>query len=245
MMQTMIFAAGLGTRLKPLTDTMPKALVPVAGKPLLWHVMDKIKRAGFERVVINVHHFADQITDYLKDIDNMGMDVRISDETEMLLETGGGIKHASAHFDVASPVLIHNVDILSNVNLHDFYSSNADADAVLLVSNRKTKRYLLFDDDMRLVGWTNIETGERRSPYDWVHTIELSRLNMYAFSGIHLFSPCLFKLMDQWPDRFGVMDFYLDVCDKVNIRGKLKDDLRLMDVGKIDTLSEADAFVGM
>ncbi len=242
-MQAMIFAAGLGTRLKPLTDRMPKALVPVAGKPLLQHVLDKVYGAGASRVVVNVHHFANQIVDYVNDHCH-DKDISISDETSQLLETGGGIKHARHLFDSDAPILIHNVDILSNVDLNGFFESNKDADAALLVSERKTKRYLLFDDAMRLVGWTNIETGERRSPYEWVHKADISSLRMYAFSGIHLFSPRLFPLMDSWDDRFGIMDFYLDSCAKANIRGYLKDDLRLMDVGKIDTLADADAFVG-
>ncbi|MBR2035570.1 MAG: nucleotidyltransferase family protein [Prevotella sp.] len=242
MMQAMIFAAGLGTRLRPLTDTMPKALVPVAGKPLMQHVLDKIIKAGADKVVVNVHHFANQIVDYLEHYQT-DVCVKVSDETTQLLETGGGIKHARSLFDADRPVLIHNVDILSNVELSDFYASNYNADATLLVSSRKTKRYLLFDNDMRLVGWTNIETGERRSPHDWVHKAELSELNMYAFSGIHIFSPRLFSLMDDWPERFGIMDFYLDVCANANIKGCVKEDLRLMDVGKIDTLADADAFV--
>lgn len=242
MIQAMIFAAGLGTRLKPLTDTMPKALVPVAGKPLLSHVLDKMSVAGVDRVVVNVHHFASQIVDFLA-INKENIEVLVSDETEQLLETGGGIKHARRFFDSVSPILIHNVDILSNVDLREFYDFNIEADATLLVSERKTKRYLLFDDGMRLVGWVNIDTGERRSPFEWVHAVDLAKLKMYAFSGIHLFSPRLFPLMEQWPEKFGIIDFYLDICARVNIRGYVKEDLRMMDVGKIDTLSEADAFV--
>ena len=114
MKQAMVFAAGLGTRLKPLTDTMPKALVRVGGQPLLWHVIMKLKSAGYERIVVNVHHFAQQIVDYLSANDNFGLDIRISDETSGLLETGGGIRKALPLFDPSSPVLIHNVDILSN-----------------------------------------------------------------------------------------------------------------------------------
>ena len=117
MKQAMIFAAGLGTRLKPLTDTMPKALVRVGGQPLLWHVIMKLKKAGYERMVVNVHHFANQIVDYLAAHDHFGLDIRISDETEALLETGGGIKKALPLFDPESPILIHNVDILSNLDL--------------------------------------------------------------------------------------------------------------------------------
>lgn len=240
MMQAMIFAAGLGTRLKPLTDTMPKALVSVAGRPLLEHTVMRLKAAGVERIVVNVHHFASQIIDFLAANDNFGMDIRVSDETAALLDTGGGIKAAAPLFDVSSPILIHNVDILSNVDLSKFYAAGMANAATLLVSSRKTSRYLLFDDDMRLVGWTNIATGEVRSPYPVTVT---SAARRYAFSGIHIFSPELFPLFGEFPDKFGIIDFYLSVCDRVVIRGCVKDNLRLMDVGKLDTLAEADDFV--
>lgn len=273
----MIFAAGLGTRLKPLTDTMPKALVRVGGEPLIKRVILNLAAAGVERIVVNVHHFAGQIIDYLKDNDNFGLDIRISDETDGLLETGGGIKKAAPLFDPADPILIHNVDILSNVDLREFYqiasqsekgkvkseesecgsekgkveneegrgkneeSNYCDAvDAVLLVSWRKTKRYLLFNDDMRLVGWTNIETGEVRSPYPELNPKEC---RMYAFAGIHALSPRLLKMMDEFPDRFGIIDFYLKACATHNIKGYVKDDLKLMDIGKLDTLAQAEEFL--
>ena len=274
----MIFAAGLGTRLKPLTDTMPKALVRVGGEPLIKRVILNLAAAGVERIVVNVHHFAEQIIDYLKDNDNFGLDIRISDETDGLLETGGGIKKAAPLFDPADPILIHNVDILSNVDLREFYqiasqsekgkvkseesecesekgkveneegrgkneeSNCRDAvDAVLLVSWRKTKRYLLFNDDMKLVGWTNIETGEVRSPYPELNPKEC---RMYAFAGIHALSPRLLKMMDEFPDRFGIIDFYLKACATHNIKGYVKDDLKLMDIGKLDTLAQAEEFLG-
>lgn len=159
-MQAMIFAAGLGTRLKPLTDTMPKALVKVAERPLLEHVMAKLKAAGCNRIVVNVHHFSDQIKNYLQAHD-FGISIEVSDETEQLLDTGGGIKRAASLFYAGEPVLIHNVDILSNVDLGAFYrtaykeNSCGRVDAVLLVSARQTQRYLIFNDEMRLVGWTN------------------------------------------------------------------------------------------
>lgn len=238
----MIFAAGLGTRLKPLTDTMPKALVPVASQPLLWHVVQKLKAAGFERIVVNVHHFAQQIIDYLQANNNFGLDIRISDETDGLLETGGGIKKALPLFDASSPVLIHNVDILSNVDLQALYAfaEQSATDALLLVSRRKTKRYLLFDDEYLLDGWTNIETGEVRSPYPSLDPTELKQL---AFSGIHVLSPRVFPLFDEMPSRFGIIDFYLKYCHQCAFLGYEKKDLRLMDVGKLDTLSEAEAFL--
>lgn len=247
MKQAMIFAAGLGTRLKPITDTMPKALVPVGGEPLLQRVLMKLKDAGFERVVINVHHFVEQIVCFLRTNDMFGMDIHISYEREMLLETGGGIKKASSMFDAFSPFLIHNVDILSNVDLADFYERAHDCDALLLVSDRKTKRYLLFNDDMNLVGWTNIETSEVKSPFEHIKAMGLDALkNQYkllAFSGIHVFSPSLFPLMQPYPERFGIIDFYLNVCNRSRIKGWVKDDLLLMDVGKIDTLQEAEKFI--
>ena len=239
MMQAMIFAAGLGTRLKPLTDRIPKALVSVGGEPLLKRVIFQLKDAGFTRIVVNVHHFSQQIIDYLRENNNFGMDIRISDESDKLLETGGGIKKAWPLFDQTEPILIHNVDILSNVNLHKFYQ-NAPLAARLLVSERKTKRYLLFDDTMRLVGWTNIETGEVKSPYPGLNPKDYQ---MYAFSGIHMVAPSLFPLMEDEPDKFPIMDFYLRHCDKVRIEGYVKNDLKLMDVGKQETLKEAEAFL--
>ena len=242
MMQAMIFAAGVGTRLKPLTDRIPKALVRVGGEPLLKRVIFQLKDAGFTRIVVNVHHFSNQIIDYLRDNDNFGMDIRISDESDKLLETGGGIKKAWPLFDQKEPVLIHNVDILSNVDLKKFYQMEAETPlaARLLVSVRKTKRYLLFDDTMRLVGWTNIETGEVKSPYK---DLDPKQYKMYAFSGIHMVAPSLFPLMEEEPDKFPIMDFYLRHCDKVRIEGYVKNDLKLMDVGKQETLKEAEQFL--
>ncbi len=240
MMQAMIFAAGLGTRLKPLTDTMPKALVRVDGIPLIEHVAEKMKCAGVERIVVNVHHFAGQVISFLHDNGNFGMDIRISDESDMLLDTGGGIKKALPMFIPDEPVLIHNVDILSNVDLRWLYEKHDGADATLLVSRRATKRYLLFDDDMRLVGWTNVETGEVKSPYPG---LDVRACRMFAFSGIHVFSPRLFPLMDGFPEKFGIIDFYLRVCDTAVIRGCVKEDLKLLDVGKLDTLAAAEKFL--
>lgn len=245
MMQAMIFAAGLGTRLKPLTDTMPKAMVRVGGEPLIKRVIDNLAQFGVDRIVVNVHHFAEQITSYLEQNDNFGIDIRISDETEALLDTGGGIKKAAPLFSPESPILIHNVDILSNVNLQKLYAiasshGQMSADAVLLVSWRKTKRYLLFDDTMRLVGWTNIETGEIKSPYP---NLDPKKCQMFAFAGIHTLSPRLLTAMDDFPDRFGIIDFYLKACAKYDIRGYVKYDLRLMDIGKLDTLAKAEQFL--
>ena len=212
----MILAAGLGTRLKPLTDTMPKALVPVGGRPLLDLNIRKLQSQGYDRFVVNIHHFAQQIVNYVGQQDYAPL-VHFSDETEALLETGGGLKKAAPLFVDDEPVLIHNVDILDNVDYGWFSRQHqADEDALLLVSRRKTKRYLLFDNAMRLMGWKNIETGEIKSPYEYIRRTGLSQhgepLNMFAFSGIHSFSPRLFPLMERFPDRFSIIDFYLSVC---------------------------------
>jgi NDP-sugar pyrophosphorylase family protein len=242
----MILAAGLGTRLKPLTDTMPKALVPVSGRPLLDINIRRLMEQGYDRFVVNIHHFSQQIIDFVKEQDYAPL-VHFSDETDQLLETGGGLKKAQGLFRDDQPILIHNVDILDNVN-YDWFARQhqPDEDAVLLVSQRKTKRYLLFDNAMHLMGWKNIETGEIKSPYEYVRRTGLSQhgeeLNMFAFSGIHSFSPRLFPLMERFPDRFPIIDFYLSVCHRAPIVGLVKPDLQLMDVGKLDTLHEADAF---
>ena len=239
--QAMIFAAGLGTRLKPITDRMPKALVPVGGQPLLWHVIQKLRAAGFERIVINVHHFADQIIDYIEANQNFGLDIRISDERVALLDTGGGIKHALPLFDPSMPILIHNVDILSNVDLAALYQATlqSQADALLLVSQRQTKRYLLFADDDRLCGWTNIETGEVKGPLSTIH----HPLKQLAFSGIHVLSPSTYSLFEQMPDRFSIIDFYLQYASQCFFKGKAQENLRLLDVGKLDSLEQAEEFL--
>ena len=248
MKQAMIFAAGLGTRLKPLTDTMPKALVPVNGVPLLDLIIRRLMAQGYERFVVNVHHFAQMIIDHVAQQDYAPL-VRISDESDMLLDTGGGLKKAATCFDdEQSPILIHNVDILDNV-CYDWFARqhNDEDDAVLLVSERKTKRYLLFDNAMRLMGWKNIETGEIKSPYEYIRRTGLSQhgepLNMYAFSGIHSFSPRLFRLMERFPDKFSIIDFYLSICHRAHIYGCVKSDLKVLDVGKLNALDEAEKFL--
>ena len=243
-MKAMIFAAGLGTRLKPLTDTMPKALVPVGGKPLLGMLMEKLKSAGFTDVVINVHHFAQQIIDYVNENDSFGLRVGFSDEREQLLETGGGIKKAVSLLKEQMAedfsFLVHNVDILSNVNLSEFYRFGTGCAALLLVSERETQRYLLFNEENRLVGWTNMKTGEVKSPYP---DLDLKACKKLAFAGVHMFSSRLFPYFSQWGDKFSIIDFYLSVCDKEPIYGCPYPDLRLMDVGKLDSLEKAEFFL--
>lgn len=242
----MVFAAGLGTRLRPITDSLPKALVPVCGEPLLSHVLKKLKASGYTQVVVNVHHFADKIRKYLSDND-FGLDVKISDESSELLETGGGIAYARGLIlPSEEPFLVHNVDILSNLDIPWFRACmRPDALATLLVSERQTQRYLLFrPEDMRLVGWTNISTGEVKSPYK---DLDPSACLRFAFSGIHNISPRIFGVFDEMglSGRFPIIDFYLSVCERYPIYGVAVPELKIVDVGKLDSLAQAEEFVTM
>lgn len=240
-MKAMVFAAGLGTRLKPITDTLPKALVPVCGQPLLYHTIHKLKAAGYTDVVVNVHHFAGQIREYLATHD-FGLNISISDESDQLLETGGGILHARNLLEpLEEPFLIHNVDIVSNLDIPWFRAQmRPDALATLLVSERKTQRYLLFNQEMRLMGWTNVATGEVRSTYP---DLDPSACRRFAFAGIHNISPAIFEAFEQagFSGRFPIMDFYLDACARFPIYGAVASSLQLVDVGKIETLPEAES----
>lgn len=241
-MRALIFAAGLGTRLRPLTDTMPKAMVPVLGKPLLYHTLTHLTAAGATEIVVNVHHFADQIINYITQKD-WGIPIRISDERQQLLNTGGGLRQALSLFTPSeAPILIHNVDILSNTNLSALYSEaeQSQADSMLLVSDRKTQRYLLFNEDNRLMGWENIATHEVRSPYS---NLTPSDYHHYAFSGIHVISPRLEAALSAYPEAFPIMDFYLNECQQFHFEAKIAQDLHLLDVGKLDTLSAAEDFL--
>ena len=250
-MNAFIFAAGLGTRLKPLTDTMPKALVPVAGKPLLAHVVEKLKAAGCKKIVINIHHFGDMIIDYVKSQGGFGIDIVFSDERQMLLETGGAIKHAVELLG-NEPFLIHNVDILSNVDIKALWNEhlNSSSAATLLVSKRNSSRALLFDAEGNLTAWTNKTTGEVKTPYENIKIASLGTstgsvtgLEEFAFSGIHVFSPQLFKYFGEYPEKFSIIDFYLNTCKAEKIKAHTQEGLQLLDVGKLDSLEKAEAFV--
>lgn len=229
-MKAMIFAAGLGTRLRPLTDTMPKALVPVNGEPMLKMVIDKLIAAGYDDIVINIHHFASQIRNYVAANGSFGVKISFSDESDLLRDTGGGIKYAEPLLGSDGPFLVHNVDIESDLDFEWFRGQHRDdAAATLLVSSRETSRYLLFDDGMRLVGWQNIKTGEIRSPYG---NIDPDRCTPLAFSGIHYASPSVFPLMKDFPEVFSIIDFYLSICRAHVVRGVVPASLSVRDLGK-------------
>ncbi|MBP5290555.1 MAG: nucleotidyltransferase family protein [Paludibacteraceae bacterium] len=237
-MKAMILAAGLGTRLKPLTDRIPKALVPIAGKPLLEWQLEKLRAAGIREVVINVHHFADQVEAYVRENASFGMDIRFSDERELLLETGGGLRKAAALLGNDQPVLVCNVDVLSTICLDKLIAAHDPKTlSTIVVSPRETQRYFLFDTDRRLMGWTNRKTGE-------VKPAELNTegLEPLAFSGMHVVSPEIFEVMQPYPDKFSITDFYIDQCREHVIKAFVPSDYRMMDIGKIDSLDEAERF---
>ena len=236
-MKAMIFAAGLGTRLKPLTDTMPKALVPLAGKPLLQWQVEKLRDAGITDIIVNVHHFPDQIIDTIRANQGWGCNITISDERDMLLDTGGGLKKAVTDYGLrvtGEPILACNVDILSNIDLDAFLNSyDPSTLGSLVVSDRQTQRYLCFDAQNTLCGWTNIKTGELKGK-DGRHL---------AFSGMQILSPEAQTLLRQMPrDKFSLIDFYLHVMEKLPLQAYIPSDYQMMDVGKIDQIEEAERF---
>ena len=236
-MKAMIFAAGLGTRLKPLTDHMPKALVPVGGVPMLQRVILKLKEAGFTELVINIHHFGEQIISFLEAHQGFGITIYISDERGKLLDTGGGIKKAAPFLDGREPFLVHNVDILSDTDLKALYAYHLHTanEATLLASRRDTSRQLLFDRQARLCGWINKSTGQTK-PEGFTYRPEA--YVEYAFSGIHVISPSLLRRMDE--GAFPIMDFYLQNCRQVRIGGYFVPGLRIIDIGKPEALEQAN-----
>ena len=278
-MKAMIFAAGLGTRLKPITDTLPKALVPVGGKPLLEHVLNKLASVEdaegnplIDGVVVNVHHFAPKIVAWLSEYSSPAtsgtlsssasgdrpvaghLHVEISDESAMLLETGGAVLHARRFLEGCGRFLIHNVDIFSNADLSGLASEvREDSLATLLVSKRETSRFLLFrPEDMSLVGWYNTNTGDYHLEDQ---SLKIDDCLAFGFSGIHIMSDKVFALMDAYikekglpadevnGTRFPIMNFYMWASTRMPIRGVVAQNLEFLDVGKLDTLDLAEKFM--
>lgn len=241
-MNAMIFAAGLGTRLQPITNSIPKAMVPVGGKSLLEHTILRMKNAGFNSIIINVHHYPDQIIDFLRDNNNFGISIFISDERNQLLDTGGAIKKVSSIFQKNEPLLIHNVDIFSSVDLNKLYQEhkeNQNRLATLVVSSRKTARYLLFDDNNRLKGWINKQTKETKP----IENLDISQFKELAFAGIQVVSYSVFELMKGESDKFSIIDFYLKHCVDQEIIGYVPDNFQFLDVGKLDAIKQAEKFL--
>ena len=238
-MKAMILAAGLGTRLKPLTDKIPKALVEVDGVPMLERVILRLKNEGFDKIVINIHHFADQIKEFLAAKDFM-IHIQISDETGELLDTGGGIVKA---FDLlfkddTSPVLFHNVDILSDADLKGLMVSNMkrEGGSTLLVNNRESSRKLIFNSEMKLEVWHDLKGNS----YRWIEEPHEEGSEL-AFSGIYIMSKKSVEEMKglKGIGKFSVMEYFLSPKRKERVEGYNQNGLRVIDIGKPTTLLRA------
>ncbi len=230
----MILAAGLGTRLQPMTNIMPKALIQVRGRTLLELAIKKLLRADIDEIVVNVHHFADQIEHYLQEND-FGVKIHISDEREALLGSGGALKHAQAFLDGEEPFLVYNVDVISNIDLlaMQYLYQTSSALAVLAVRKRETERYLCFDHDHHLRGWKNKKTGELKGEEG----------HEYAFSGIQLLHP---ELLHRMPEgNFSIIDFYLEVAKTGSILAYDHSDGDWLDVGTPERLKKANSLVNI
>lgn len=227
-MKALLLAAGLGTRLKPLTDNMPKALVVVEGKTLLENALDHLKTAGVTEVIVNVHHFPEMIVDFLERNRNFGFNIAISDESDELLETGGALKKAAWFFNDERPFIVRNADILSDLDLKKMVSYHLEkaAMATLAVRKRETSRYLLFQNDMRLSGWENRTTGEK------IITRPTEDNLPFGFSGIQIVSPGIFPLITE-TGKFSLIQLYLRLSSFTNIYGYPDSDSNWRDAGKL------------
>lgn len=235
-MKAMILAAGLGTRLKPLTDTKPKALVEVAGMPLLLHSINKLKAAGVDSIIVNVHHFAQQLIDYVNSND-FGVPVTVSDETGQLLETGGGLKKAEAFFNDGKSFLVCNVDVLSGTDLQKVVEEHAASHALvtLVVKARRTARYFLFDRNLQLCGWKNTKTDEVKTAR------EATFYYPYAFSGIQVVRPEIFPFITE-QGKFSLTALYLRLAENHQIRAYV-DDAWWFDLGKYEDIGSIEEYL--
>jgi len=263
-MKALIFAAGLGTRLRPLTNNKPKALVEIAGRSLLEWTILRLYSYGFSDIVINVHHFGVMVEaavkDFLERENHTELKVSFSEEFDLLRDTGGGIRHAASLLDDGEPFLVHNVDILSDMDLGGFYSScckkmedDPDVISCVLVNGRYSDRRLLFDKDLRLRGWENIKTHQVKSPFEEIASLdgqenscsilEESGLKPFAFGGVHVISPKAFSLMQNCGEKFPIVDFYLANAATHKIMGEFVPDIEILDVGRLEHLPLAEEFM--
>ena len=227
----MIFAAGLGTRLMPLTENKPKALVEIQGVTLIERAIKKLAKSGFDRIIINVHHHAKQLINFLNN-NTFDAEIIISNESSELLDTGGGLKKAKKFFNKNEAFLAYNVDIISDIDLKEMYNYHISSGAIatLAVRNRKTLRYLLFDENNNLTGWKNIKTGEKI-----ISRETKDKLSRQAFSGIHVISPKIFDLINK-TGKFSMIEVYLEIARTQTIKSFNHDDSFWMDIGSIYNL---------
>lgn len=237
----MIFAAGLGTRLKPITNDRPKALAEIHDTPLLEIIIRRLINYGFDEIIINVHHFADKVLEFLESKNNFEVNLQISDERGELLDTGGGLKKASWFFDDNKPFLVHNVDTLTDIDLLDYYNYHTknDALATLLVRHRPGSRFFLFDDKRKLCGWENVITNEKILAMD-----HAGQLEQIAFSCLHVINPSIFKLINE-EGCFSIIDVYLRLAASQKILGYLDDDSYWLDVGTPEKLQRGDSEINI
>lgn len=235
-MKAMILAAGLGTRLKPFTDKHPKALAIVNGKTILQRNIEYLSSFGIREVIVNVHHFADQIIDLIKTNNGFGNAITFSDETNEVLETGGGIKKAEWFFEKEKePFAVMNVDVLTDMDLDKMlqqHNKNKPL-ATLAVTSRFTSRYFLFDEMNHLCGWKNEKTGEQKI------SRETKKYIQKAFSGIHIISPKIFPLI-KFNDKFSMVDVYLDLAKTQMIEAFDHSSSKFIDVGKPESITNAE-----
>ena len=239
-MKAMIFAAGLGTRLKPLTNQCPKALVKVNNKTLLEHNIRYLQQFGIYEVIINVHHYAQAIIDTVNDNDGFGSSITISDETDAVLETGGGLKKAADFFKTETDFVLLNVDVVTNLDLGKIITAHKDSDAIatLAVMKRNSTRQLLFDDAMQLYGWENNTTGEQRI----VHSVLDFIPYPYSFSGISVLSNAVLQDIP-FNGKFSLIDLYLHLAKQHTIMGYDHTGNVFIDVGKPDSIAKAEYFL--
>lgn len=235
----MIFAAGLGTRFKPWTDAHPKALALVNGKSLLQRNIEYLQQYNIYDVVVNVHHFADQLTEAIEKNKGWGSKISISDERDELLETGGGMLKAKALLETVKPFITLNADFLTDLNLNKLLQYHTDKKALISfgVSNRKTSRYFLFDESNRLCGWRNVNTGEERGPH--LSLPKGGYLHPMAYSCAAVFQPAIFDLIKQ-RGKFSLVDTYLNLAADYPIYGFDHSGDKLVDVGKPESLAIAE-----
>ena len=244
----MVLAAGLGSRLGVLTQSRPKALVEVGGRPMLEHILGKLSGAGYGRFVINIHHFAPMVRSFLEGKEDFGLEIHLSEETPDLLDTGGGILHARPFLEGCGSFLVHNVDIFSNLDIGAFSmeASRKDGISSVLVSSRisRSGRYFLFDEDMCLRGWTDEKKGIVRSPYP---DFDPESCRRFAFNGVHMLSSGIFEAFEKAGledgTSFSIADFYIDNCDRYPVWGICPENLRVIDAGKISDLAYVEDFI--
>ncbi|MCD4788997.1 MAG: nucleotidyltransferase family protein [Bacteroidales bacterium] len=236
--KAMIFVAGLGTRLHPITETVPKALVKIGKKSLLEIVIKRLIRYGFNDIIINVHHFSVQIIEFIESKNKFGINIQFSDETDQLLETGGGLKKASWFFDDGKPFLVHNVDVISNIDLNKMMEFHLETGALatLAVRNRITSRYLLFDENDVLCGWENVKTNERKI------IVQKPEYFPYAFSGIHIINPAIFNYISD-EGKFSIIDVYLKLARDHRILCYKHNESLWLDLGRKENLKEAEKII--